>query len=856
MASAMYLAVNAPEGRGGGSQVHYDSVFNGSSDSAAKFSSLPVLDEPIYEGVPGLTNSSSVTYDDVFSTMALPRKQVDAFDNLLGGLAKNMKETELKGLGRTGSGGVEKAVSGFDDLIPGFGSTSPCDRKTSKPIADAAKTISTRMEQIGEPSNSGSTKVDGSSVNGVVFNSIDPLFGLGKSVPMFSSETNKKGRDRSPLQTGPSLSRTKTSNEEPVDKSPVGTPKSLSQNIPADDQESHQTILDMRTVSTDSDKSVGQTASPLSDVNATSKDIGCQESMSLRSEENLESSGGVWLTVSDIPLLTQTTRAPPPSRPPPPRPSQVSKAESGFPTSTNARKNVNKSSSVPNSTQYLQSRKSVNSAGRSSAVSQIDELADFTMVRTQNDVEECADFLSGEGAEMNSAAAESAAAMKEAMDRVGAKFKHAKEVREGENAKTARSEETMQDAEVREQRERQERFEHELQQREREEEERERRRLKKESENTREIEREKEEKEEQRRRREREREKGRQAVERATREARGRAAAEALKKAKKAAVEKANAEARERAERAAVQRVQAEARERAAAEAKERAEKAAAEARERANAEAREKKAQERAVFARAEAEAQRKAARAAVERAAAEARERAAAAARANQQKNENDHEAFFSMGTRPSSADGPRSNLLHENGQRPEVERTSNGAFSSMKKASSTANIVDDLISIFGVKATPSSGELQEVESENEERHRARLERHQRTQERAAKALAEKNQRDLQAQQEQEERHMIADALDAEIKRWAAGKEGNLCALLSTLQYVLWPECGWKPVSLADLVTGASVKKAYRKATLCIHPDKVQQKGSNLQQKYIAEKVFDLLKDSWNKLNSEEPF
>lgn len=30
------------------------------------------------------------------------------------------------------------------------------------------------------------------------------------------------------------------------------------------------------------------------------------------------------------------------------------------------------------------------------------------------------------------------------------------------------------------------------------------------------------------------------------------------------------------------------------------------------------------------------------------------------------------------------------------------------------------------------------------------------------------------------------IADMLDIEIKRWAAGKEGNLRALLSTLQYV----------------------------------------------------------------------
>jgi len=30
------------------------------------------------------------------------------------------------------------------------------------------------------------------------------------------------------------------------------------------------------------------------------------------------------------------------------------------------------------------------------------------------------------------------------------------------------------------------------------------------------------------------------------------------------------------------------------------------------------------------------------------------------------------------------------------------------------------------------------------------------------------------------------IGDALDFEIKRWSAGKEGNLRALLSTLQYV----------------------------------------------------------------------
>eukprot|EP00271_Cylindrocystis_brebissonii_P000172 TRINITY_DN10218_c1_g1_i2.p2 TRINITY_DN10218_c1_g1~~TRINITY_DN10218_c1_g1_i2.p2 ORF type:complete len:110 (-),score=30.04 TRINITY_DN10218_c1_g1_i2:468-797(-) len=108
----------------------------------------------------------------------------------------------------------------------------------------------------------------------------------------------------------------------------------------------------------------------------------------------------------------------------------------------------------------------------------------------------------------------------------------------------------------------------------------------------------------------------------------------------------------------------------------------------------------------------------------------------------------------------------------------------------------------------------------------------------------------------QEQMERARAGEMLDAEIKKWAAGKEGNLRALLAALQYILWPECLWQPVTLTDLNSASAVKKAYRKATLCVHPDKVQQKGASIQQKYIAEKVFDLLKDGWDRYNSEEVF
>uniref|UniRef100_A0A6N2MA98 J domain-containing protein n=1 Tax=Salix viminalis TaxID=40686 RepID=A0A6N2MA98_SALVM len=119
---------------------------------------------------------------------------------------------------------------------------------------------------------------------------------------------------------------------------------------------------------------------------------------------------------------------------------------------------------------------------------------------------------------------------------------------------------------------------------------------------------------------------------------------------------------------------------------------------------------------------------------------------------------------------------------------------------------------------------------------------------------AVAHMNQRDLQTLHEQEERRRIADKMDVRIKHWAAGKEGNMRALLSSLQHVLWPECYWEPVSLTDLITSTSVKKVYRKATLCVHPDKVQQKGATIQQKYTSEKVFDILKEAWNRFSKEE--
>jgi hypothetical protein len=308
----------------------------------------------------------------------------------------------------------------------------------------------------------------------------------------------------------------------------------------------------------------------------------------------------IWLTVSEIPLFTQPTSAPPPSRPPP----LAAKQKPHGPKA----KRKDDAYQWHSSKNYSHHRSSSKQAG----VSSIDELEDFAMGKSQS-----ADAFN-EGGFGSTAAA----AMKEAVDKAEAKFKHAKEVRERERiAKLRNSEHQQQGDEARsssqdretEQRRLEEEKEIELQ---------------------------------------RDREKARQAVERATKEARERAAAEARAKAER--------EARQRAERAAVQRAQQEVRERAAVGAKERAERAAAEAKERTAAEAKEKTASqakdraaaERAAVDRAQQEARRRAERAAVEKTVTEARERQAAAAAAREKQSKPDDLESFGMGARANSA------------------------------------------------------------------------------------------------------------------------------------------------------------------------------------------------------------
>ncbi|ERM99203.1 uncharacterized protein LOC18427233 isoform X1 [Amborella trichopoda] len=98
--------------------------------------------------------------------------------------------------------------------------------------------------------------------------------------------------------------------------------------------------------------------------------------------------------------------------------------------------------------------------------------------------------------------------------------------------------------------------------------------------------------------------------------------------------------------------------------------------------------------------------------------------------------------------------------------------------------------------------------------------------------------------------------ELLNENIRRWSAGKEGNIRSLLSTLQYVLWPNSGWQAIPLTEIIETTCVKKAYQRARLCLHPDKLQQKGVTLPQKYVADKVFGILQDAWAIFSTQDIF
>lgn len=127
-----------------------------------------------------------------------------------------------------------------------------------------------------------------------------------------------------------------------------------------------------------------------------------------------------------------------------------------------------------------------------------------------------------------------------------------------------------------------------------------------------------------------------------------------------------------------------------------------------------------------------------------------------------------------------------------------------------------------------------------------------------RMIQSTEEEEQRNWTAEEEkqQSEKYMEVELLDECIRLWSAGKETNIKILLSKLHHILWPNSGWCAIPLTSLTESSQVKKAYQKARLCLHPDKLQQRGATLPQKYVAEKAFSILQDAWAAFISQDVF
>lgn len=88
------------------------------------------------------------------------------------------------------------------------------------------------------------------------------------------------------------------------------------------------------------------------------------------------------------------------------------------------------------------------------------------------------------------------------------------------------------------------------------------------------------------------------------------------------------------------------------------------------------------------------------------------------------------------------------------------------------------------------------------------------------AVKALRQAN---AAADRVEDEKLALHDSVETRIGTWKAGKEGNLRALLGSLDTVLWDGAGWKKVGMGDLLMPGKCKVVYMKGISKVHPDKV---------------------------------
>ncbi|KAL8701121.1 MAG: hypothetical protein Q9201_005086 [Fulgogasparrea decipioides] len=108
------------------------------------------------------------------------------------------------------------------------------------------------------------------------------------------------------------------------------------------------------------------------------------------------------------------------------------------------------------------------------------------------------------------------------------------------------------------------------------------------------------------------------------------------------------------------------------------------------------------------------------------------------------------------------------------------------------------------------------------------------------------------LEAERLDDEKFALSDTVSARISGWRSGKEGNLRALLASLDTVLWEGSGWKKVGMGELLVPGKVKVVYMKAVGRCHPDKLPTTATT-EQKMVSAAVFATLNEAWDGFKRE---
>lgn len=170
------------------------------------------------------------------------------------------------------------------------------------------------------------------------------------------------------------------------------------------------------------------------------------------------------------------------------------------------------------------------------------------------------------------------------------------------------------------------------------------------------------------------------------------------------------------------------------------------------------------------------------------------------------------------------------------------------------------EDLMKFEGKACSQSTSDLsamysrlkQSGHTEEEIRSILKETRKQEKENKMAAALKAKTDREREVEEVQELQHVLKEKHRCKIAEWKDKHANNMRGLLTSLQTVLWEGSGWTSLTVADVLEMAQVKKAYMKANLIIHPDKVKQKGGSHEQVVLADMVFNVLKEAWIKFQS----